>query len=82
MWRSLVARLLWEQDVGGSNPLAPTCVCLDAWLLCLFKSAIAWCFVLYNVVRLFSGGIRFFSAVVLVPVFVLFPNLGEPRCLS
>ena len=23
-WRSQVARLLWEQDVGGSNPLAPT----------------------------------------------------------
>jgi hypothetical protein len=23
-WRSLVARLLWEQDVGGSNPLVPT----------------------------------------------------------
>src|SRR5436190_13709378 len=22
-WRSPVARLLWEQDVGGSNPLAP-----------------------------------------------------------
>ena len=22
-WRSLVARLLWEQEVGGSNPLAP-----------------------------------------------------------
>src|SRR5439155_18888119 len=25
-WRSLVAHLLWEQDVGGSNPLAPTIV--------------------------------------------------------
>ena len=24
MWRSLVARLLWEQEVGGSNPLTPT----------------------------------------------------------
>ncbi|GKT29372.1 Organic radical-activating enzymes like protein, partial [Aduncisulcus paluster] len=23
-WRSLVARLLWEQDAGGSNPPAPT----------------------------------------------------------
>ncbi len=23
-WRSLVALLLWEQEVGGSNPLAPT----------------------------------------------------------
>ena len=23
-WRSLVARLLWEQEVGGSNPSAPT----------------------------------------------------------
>ena len=24
MWRSLVARLLWEQDVAGSNPVIPT----------------------------------------------------------
>ncbi len=24
VWRSLVARLLWEQEVGGSNPLTPT----------------------------------------------------------
>jgi hypothetical protein len=24
MWRSLVAHLLWEQGVGGSNPLIPT----------------------------------------------------------
>ena len=24
MWRSLEAHLLWEQGVGGSNPLIPT----------------------------------------------------------
>ena len=24
VWRSLVAHLLWEQDVGGSNPSTPT----------------------------------------------------------
>ncbi len=24
VWRSLAARLLWEQEVGGSNPLTPT----------------------------------------------------------
>ena len=28
-WRSLEARLLWEQEVGGSNPLAPTKVLLQ-----------------------------------------------------
>ena len=26
-WRSLVARLLWEQDVAGSNPVVPTISC-------------------------------------------------------
>ena len=23
VWRSLAARMLWEHDVGGSNPLTP-----------------------------------------------------------
>src|SRR3982750_280291 len=27
VWRSLVAHLLWEQGVGGSNPLTPTIFC-------------------------------------------------------
>ncbi len=27
-WRSLVAHLLWEQDVAGSNPVSPT---TDTW---------------------------------------------------
>ena len=26
-WRSPVARLLWEQEVPGSNPGAPTVLC-------------------------------------------------------
>ena len=29
-WRSLVAHLLWEQGVGGSNPLVPTTLTFDA----------------------------------------------------
>lgn len=24
LWRSLVARVLWEHDVAGSNPVSPT----------------------------------------------------------
>ncbi len=26
-WRSLVAHLLWEQRVAGSNPVSPTSLC-------------------------------------------------------
>ncbi len=29
VWRSLVARLLWEQDVAGSNPVTPTTLLLE-----------------------------------------------------
>jgi hypothetical protein len=29
VWRSPVAHLLWEQGVGGSNPLTPTTYCSD-----------------------------------------------------
>ena len=32
-WRSLVARLLWEQDVAGSNPVVPTIFQQYAWQL-------------------------------------------------
>src|SRR2546423_4891239 len=43
-WRSLVAHLVWDQGVGGSNPLAPTTKALrkqakqatqQGWLFCL-----------------------------------------------
>ncbi len=33
-WRSLVAHLLWEQGVGGSNPLAPTIAIFSEDLPC------------------------------------------------
>ena len=32
-WRSLAARLLWEQEVGGSNPLAPTSLRFNSMIL-------------------------------------------------
>ena len=30
VWRSLVAHLLWEQRVAGSNPVTPTIFCGDS----------------------------------------------------
>ena len=27
VWRSWLARLLWEQEAGGSSPLTPTNIC-------------------------------------------------------
>lgn len=30
MWRSLVAHLIWDQGVAGSNPVIPTGECPDA----------------------------------------------------
>ena len=24
VWRSLVTRMVWDHEIGGSNPLAPT----------------------------------------------------------
>ena len=35
-WRSLVARLLWEQDAAGSNPVSPMLqLPVPSWLLTL-----------------------------------------------
>jgi hypothetical protein len=34
-WRSLVARLLWEQRVAGSNPVSPTTLSLKPWEISL-----------------------------------------------
>ena len=31
VWRSLVARVLWEHEVGGSNPFTPTIFDGFAW---------------------------------------------------
>ena len=39
-WRSLVAHLLWEQRVGGSNPSAPTNVIKK--LLTVLNSGASW----------------------------------------
>ena len=35
-WRSLVAHLLWEQGVGGSNPLAPTIKKIFRFMVALY----------------------------------------------
>ncbi len=39
MWRSLEAHLLWEQGVGGSNPLAPTIKKATFWVALLMVKA-------------------------------------------
>jgi hypothetical protein len=38
VWRSLVAHLLWEQGVGGSNPLTPTILTVPS-RTCAYSSA-------------------------------------------
>ena len=40
-WRSLVARLLWEQDAAGSSPVAPTKKGSKHHVFCLINGSIA-----------------------------------------
>ncbi len=41
-WRSLVARLLWEQDVAGSNPVVPTIFILQSYLTHSSAGVVQW----------------------------------------
>ncbi|ETZ04557.1 hypothetical protein K737_301029 [Holospora undulata HU1] len=52
VWRSLVARLLWEQNVGGSNPFTPT----PFVVLLLKKNSI----IMYLVFFLFDICVQFY----------------------
>jgi hypothetical protein len=41
LWRSLVARFVWDEDVAGSNPVSPT-NSSTSWGSCCVTFGVAW----------------------------------------